>query len=45
MRRPARLYEKALDNKWQCPLILVGLGHAELHDNKTNDARQQFEAA
>lgn len=39
------LYEKALVTNGGAPLILVGLGHADLHDNKTNDARQKFESA
>jgi tetratricopeptide (TPR) repeat protein len=40
-----QVYEKALTITGSAPLILVGLGHADLHDNKTNDARQKFEAA
>lgn len=40
-----QLYEKAQSTNGGAPLILVGLGHADLHDNKTNDARQKFEAA
>lgn len=40
-----QLYEKALATNGSAPLILVGLGHADLHDNKTADARQKFEAA
>jgi Flp pilus assembly protein TadD len=40
-----QIYEKALSTNGSAPLILVGLGHADLHDNKTNDARQKFEAA
>ncbi len=40
-----QLYEKALATNGSAPLILVGLGHADLMDNKTNDARQKFEAA
>jgi Flp pilus assembly protein TadD len=40
-----QLYQKALETNGSAPLILVGLGHADLHDNKTNDARQKFEAA
>ena len=40
-----QLYEKALATNGSAPLILVGLGHADLHDNKTSDARQKFEAA
>lgn len=40
-----RLYEKALMSNGNAPLILVGLGHADLLDNKTSEARQRFEAA
>ncbi len=40
-----QVYDKALASNGSAPLILVGLGHADLHDNKTNDARQKFEAA
>ena len=40
-----QLYDKALATNGSAPLILVGLGHADLHDNKTSDARQKFEAA
>ena len=40
-----QVYEKALTTNGSAPLILVGLGHADLLDNKTNDARQKFEAA
>lgn len=40
-----QLYEKALSTNGSAPLILVGLGHADLQDNKTSDARQKFEAA
>ncbi|MEQ1677376.1 MAG: tetratricopeptide repeat protein [Chitinophagaceae bacterium] len=40
-----QLYEKALATNGSAPLILVGLGHSDLMDNKTNDARQKFESA
>ena len=40
-----QLYEKALQTNGNAPLILVGLGHADLLDKKTNEARQRFEAA
>ncbi len=40
-----QIYQKALETNGSAPLILIGLGHADLHDNKTNDARQKFEAA
>lgn len=39
------IYNKALATNGSAPLILVGLGHADLLDNKTSDARQKFEAA
>src|SRR5436190_15588082 len=40
-----QLYEKTLQSNGNAPLILVGLGHADLLDKKTNEARQRFEAA
>ncbi len=40
-----KLYDKALATNGSAPLVLVGLGHADLLDNKLNDARQKFEAA
>ncbi len=40
-----QLYEKAVTTTNSHPLILVGIGHADLLDNKANDARQRFEAA
>jgi len=40
-----KLYEKTLQSNGNAPLILVGLGHADLLDKKTSDARQRFEAA
>ena len=40
-----QLYEKALATNGSAPLILVGIGHADLLDNKANDARQHFESA
>lgn len=39
------VYEKALQTNGRAPLILVGLGHADLLDKKVNDARQKFEEA
>jgi len=39
------LYEKALQSSSNAPLLLVGVGHVELHENKMNDARQHFETA
>lgn len=39
------VYNKALASNGSAPLILVGLGHADLHDNKVADARQKFESA
>jgi tetratricopeptide (TPR) repeat protein len=40
-----QVYEKALATNGSAPLILVGIGHADLLDNKMNDSRQRFEAA
>jgi len=40
-----QLYGKALQTTQNAPLILVGMGHVELLENKTNDARQRFETA
>jgi len=40
-----KLYEKTLQTNGNAPLILVGLGHADLLDKKTSEARQRFEAA
>ena len=40
-----QIYDKALASNGSAPLILVGLGHADLLDNKTSDARQKFESA
>ena len=39
------LYQKALASNGNAPLLLVGTGHIELLENKTNDARQRFETA
>lgn len=39
------LYEKSLMSNGNAPLLLVGMGHVELYDNKTSEARQRFEAA
>lgn len=40
-----QLYEKALQTTNGAPLITVGLGHVDLLENKTSDARQKFETA
>ncbi len=40
-----QLYEKALQTTNGAPLIMVGMGHVELLENKTNEARQHFETA
>ncbi len=40
-----QLYEKALTTNGGAPLLLVGIGHADLLDNKNSDARKNFEAA
>jgi tetratricopeptide (TPR) repeat protein len=39
------IYEKGLQSSANAPLLLVGLGHVELLENKTSDARQKFETA
>jgi len=39
------LYSKALQQNGNAPLLLVGMGQAELMEGKTNDARQRFEMA
>jgi len=39
------VYQKALGNNGNAPLILVGMGHIELLEGKPNDARQRFETA
>jgi tetratricopeptide (TPR) repeat protein len=39
------LYQKTLMSNGAAPLVLVGMGHIELLEGKTNDARQRFETA
>jgi Flp pilus assembly protein TadD len=39
------LYSKALQTSANAPLLQVGMGHLELREGKTNEARQKFEAA
>ena len=39
------IYEKGLQSSANAPLLLVGMGHVELLENKTSDARQRFESA
>jgi tetratricopeptide (TPR) repeat protein len=39
------LYQKTLASNGNAPLLLAGMGHIELLDNKPNDARQRFETA
>lgn len=39
------VYQKALQTKGSDPLLLVGAGHVELLEKKTNEARQRFETA
>lgn len=39
------LYQKALSSNGNAPLLLAGMGHIELLEGKTNDARQRFETA
>lgn len=39
------LYEKAMQTTNGAPLIIAGMGHIDLLENKANDARQKFETA
>src|SRR5450432_4215288 len=39
------IYQKALGTNGSAPLLLVGVGHIELLEGKTNDAKQRFETA
>ena len=39
------LYQKTINANPNSPLLLVGMGHIELLENKTNDARNRFETA
>ena len=39
------LYSKALSTNGSAPLLLAGMGHIELLEGKTADARQRFETA
>jgi tetratricopeptide (TPR) repeat protein len=39
------LYEKTLASNGNAPLILTGMGHVELLEGKTAEARQRFESA
>ena len=39
------VYDKALLASANAPLVLVGMGHVELHENKISEARQRFETA
>jgi tetratricopeptide (TPR) repeat protein len=39
------VYRKALETAGSNPLLLVGMGHIEILEGKTNDARQRFETA
>jgi tetratricopeptide (TPR) repeat protein len=40
-----QLYDKALMTSANAPLLLVGKGHADLLDKKTDEAKQLFESA
>ncbi|MFI5133355.1 MAG: tetratricopeptide repeat protein [Chitinophagales bacterium] len=40
-----QVYEKALQASANAPLLIVGMGHVELLENKVTDAKQRFEAA
>ncbi|PWU02624.1 MAG: hypothetical protein C5B52_05250 [Bacteroidetes bacterium] len=39
------VYQKALQANGSNPMLLAGMGHIELLENKGNDARQRFETA
>lgn len=39
------VYQRALSSNGNAPLLLAGMGHVELLEGKTNDARQRFETA
>lgn len=39
------LYQKTLQANPNAPLLMVGVGHIELLENKTSDARNRFETA
>ena len=39
------VYQKALQTNGSNPMLLAGMGHIELMENKGNDARQRFETA
>ncbi|MEP6616342.1 MAG: tetratricopeptide repeat protein [Ginsengibacter sp.] len=39
------LYQKSLSANPNSPLLLTGMGHVELYENKPNDARNHFETA
>ncbi len=45
IKQAKQLYEKANQATNGAPLVLVGLGHVELLENKINEARQHFEIA
>ncbi|HEX6335242.1 MAG TPA: tetratricopeptide repeat protein, partial [Flavisolibacter sp.] len=45
IRAARNVYEKALAANGNAPLILVGMGHVELLEGKTGEARQRFDAA
>lgn len=40
-----QLYSKALQSSSNAPLIMVGMGHVDLLENRPTDARQKFETA
>jgi tetratricopeptide (TPR) repeat protein len=43
--RAKELLRKTLETNSNNPLLLVGMGHIELHEGKVQDARQRFETA
>ncbi len=45
IKKAKDLYQKTVQTSANAPLIMVGLGHVDLLENKTSDARQKFETA
>jgi len=39
------LYQKALQSSANAPLLIIGMGHVDLLENRTTEARQKFESA
>ncbi len=45
MSEAKELYRKALETNANNPLLIAGMGHIELHEGKSQDARNRFETA